>query len=118
MVHYHARTATTGLNVRVRISVGVLRSTAALRPDVQRDHPLFADGWRKQVLLAQEVQREVDQDAADGAQLLGGLLRVAVGQSRRADVLQQLSQVMDRVRRKAPENLRGENGGKDLRHDA
>lgn len=88
MVRYLAKTAITGLDISVWIKILFIFpfSPRLLCPDVQRNHPLLADSWRKQVFLTQEVQREVDEDAPDGAQLFGGLLRVALDQSRSADV--------------------------------
>lgn len=47
----------------------------------------------------------MDQQPADGLQLLGGLLGVRVAEALLAGVLLQVSHVVDRVVRQAPEDL-------------
>ena len=67
----------------------------ALRPQPHRSHPLLAAQRRKQVLLRQEVEGEVDQETPDLLHLLIGQRGVRVTQPLLTGPLLQLSHVVD-----------------------
>lgn len=75
-------------------------------PQTDRSHAFPSGQWRHQVLLAQELQGEVNQQPSDGFQLLGCLLWVCVAEALLCRVLLQLTQVVDSVIGQAFEDLR------------
>lgn len=84
---------------------GLIWAELWLCPQPDRSHAFFSAQWRQQVLLTQELQGEVDQQASDGLQLLCGLLGVCVAEPFLAGVFLQLSHVVDSVVGQALENL-------------
>lgn len=77
-------------------------------PDLHGHHGLLGADGREQVLLAQELKRKLDQEAADLLQLLAGAGRVLLVQARLAQVALQLQDVADVAGRQAAENLEPE----------
>lgn len=75
-------------------------------PQTDRSHAFPSGQWRHQVLLAQELQGEVNQQPSDGFQLLRCLLWVCVTEALLCGVLLQLTQVVDSVIGQAFEDLR------------
>lgn len=78
-----------------------------LCPDLSRDHGLFGADRGHEVLLRQEIQGELDQEAADFAQLLLRAGVVGLGQTQDGLVLLQLRHVPHQGRGEAPEHLDG-----------
>lgn len=76
-----------------------------LCPDLSRDHGLFGADRGHEVLLRQEIQGELDQEASDFAQLLLRAGCVRLGQTQDGLVLLQLGHVPHQGRREAPEHL-------------
>lgn len=74
-------------------------------PDLHGDHGLLGAEGRKEVLLAQELKRELDQEATDLLQLLVGPGRVLSGQRRFGQVDLQLRQVPHVAGGQTPEHL-------------
>lgn len=78
-----------------------------LCPNLSRNHGLFGADRGHEVLLGQEIQRELDQEATDFAQLLLSTGRVCLGQTQDGLVLLQLGHVSHQRRREATEDLDG-----------
>lgn len=76
-----------------------------LCPDLRRDHGLLGADGGHEVLLGQEVQRELDQEAAYLAQLLLSPGLVGLREAGLGLVLLQLGHVPHQGRWKAPEHL-------------
>ena len=76
-----------------------------LCPDLSRDHGLLRSDWGHEVLLGQEVQRELDQEASDFAQLLLSAGQISLGQTWFGLVLLQLGHVPHQGRRKTSKHL-------------
>lgn len=77
-------------------------------PDLHGHHGLLgSDGWQ-QVLLTQELQRELDQEAADLLELLLGPCRVLLVQARLGQVALKLRNAAHVAGREAAEHLRRE----------
>lgn len=76
-------------------------------PHLHGHHGLLGADGREEVLLAQELQRKLDQEAADLLQLLVSLSRVLLVQARLGQVALQLQDVPDVAGRQTPENLQG-----------
>lgn len=74
-------------------------------PDLHGHHGLLGADGREQVLLAQELERKLDQEAPDLLQLLVGPGQVLLVQARLGQVALQLQHVPDVAGRKATENL-------------
>lgn len=74
-------------------------------PQTDGSHAFPSGQWRHQVLLAQELQGEVNQQPSDGFQLLRCLLWVCVAEALLCGVLLQLTQVVDSVIGQALEDL-------------
>lgn len=85
--------------------MGRRRVGGGLRPDLRGDHGLLGAHGGHEVLLGQEVQRELDQETADLAQLLLGPGMVGLRQAGLGLVLLQLRHVPHQGRWKAPEHL-------------
>lgn len=68
-----------------------------LCPQPNRSHAFLGVQRRQQVILTQELQREVDQQPSDSLQLLSGLFRVCVTEAFLGCVLLQLSRVVNGV---------------------
>lgn len=86
-------------------------SPAVSGPDLHGHHGLLGADGRKQVLLAQELQRKLYEEAADLLQLLVSAGRVLLVQTQLGQVALQLQDVTDVARRQRAENLeRGERG--------
>lgn len=64
-----------------------------LCPDLSWDHGLLRSNGGHEVLLGEEVQRELDQEASDFAQLLLSAGQVSLGQTWYGLVLLQLGHV-------------------------
>lgn len=77
-----------------------------LCPDLCWDHGLLGSDGGHEVLLGQEVQRKLNQEASDFAQLLLSAGRVRLGQPWPGLELLQLGHVPHQGRRKATEHLR------------
>lgn len=76
-----------------------------LCPDLSWDHGLLRSNRGHEVLLRQEVQRKLDQEASDFAQLLLSAGQVSLGQTWFGLVLLQLRHVPHQGRRQATEYL-------------
>lgn len=88
---------------------GLVWAEQCLCPQPNRSHAFLGVQWRQQVLLAQELQGEVDQQPSHGLQLLPGLFRVCVTEVLLGCVLLQLSRVVHGVVGQAFEDLDGDN---------
>lgn len=76
---------------------GVVWVEQCLCPQPNRSHALLGVQRRQQVLLTQELQREVDQEPSHGLQFLSGLFGVCVTEALLGGVLLQLSCVVHSV---------------------
>lgn len=79
--------------------------SSLLCPHLRRNHSFFAFKRWEEVLLAQEVQWEMDQDALDGLQFFFGFLRVSKTEVLSIHMFLKLTQVADAVQRKTSEDL-------------
>lgn len=79
--------------------------THPLCPNLRWDHALLRSNGRHEVLLRQEVQRKLDQEASDFAQLFLSTAQVSLGQTWFGLVLLQLGHVPHQGRRKATKHL-------------
>lgn len=80
-------------------------SSSVSGPDLHGHHGLLGADGREQVLLAQELKRKLDQEAADLLQLLVSPGRVLLVQALLGQVALQLQDVPDVAGRQATENL-------------
>ncbi len=75
-------------------------------PDLHGHHGLLGANGRKQVLLAQELKRKLDQEATDLLQFLVSSGRVFLVQAQLGQVALQLQDVTDIAGRQTTENLK------------
>lgn len=80
-------------------------------PDLHGHHGLLGADGGQQVLLGQELQRELDQESADPLQLLASPDRVLLLQARLGEVSLQLQDATDVAGRKTSEDLEEERRG-------
>lgn len=76
---------------------GLMWAEQCLCPQPNRSHAFLGVQRRQQVLLAQELQGEVDQQPLHGIQLFSGLFGVRVTEALLGSVLLQLSCVVHSV---------------------
>lgn len=76
---------------------GLVWAEQCLCPQPNRSHAFLGVQRRQQVLLAQELQGEVDQQPSYGLQLFSGLFEVCVTKALLGSVLLQLSCVVHSV---------------------
>lgn len=100
--HYGPRS----LPYAVRKDMNAQVSPSVSGPDLHGHHGLLGADGRKQVLLAQELKRKLDQEAADLLQLLLSPGRVLLVQARLGQVALQLQDVTDVAGRQTAENLK------------
>lgn len=81
-------------------------TASPLCPDLSGDHGLLGSHRGHEVLLGQEVQRKLHQEASDFAKFLLSAGQVCLGQTRFGLVLLQLGHVPHQGRGKAPEDLK------------
>lgn len=84
--------------MRARVSLG-------LGPDLHGHHGLLGAHGRQQVMLAQELKRKLDQEAADLLQLLVSAGRVLLLQAQLGQEAFQLQNVADVAGWQTAENL-------------
>lgn len=84
------------------------RGRTASGPHLHGHHGLLGTDGRQEVLLAKELQRELDQEAADLLELLLGADWVLALQTRLGQVTVQLHDVTHVARRQAAEHLEEE----------
>ncbi len=90
--------------------MNALVSRSASSPHLHGHHGLLRADGRKQVLLAQELKRKLDQEAADLLQLLMSPGRVLLIQARLGQVALQLQDVADVAGWQTTENLQRRQG--------